>query len=308
MSVDVSILIVSHNTVRLLLECLESLQTQKGGLQWEILVLDNASQDGSSGTIRSRFPHLFVVDSTENLGFAGGNNSLADRAQGEFLLLLNPDTVVLGDAIERVVEFARKHPDTGIVGGRTFYADGSLNYSSCHGSPTLWSMLCMGLGVSSLFRQSRLFDPESLGSWRRDTVREVDAVTGCFFLIRRSLWQQLGGFDESFFMYGEETDLCMRARRLGYKCMICPQAELIHYGGASERVRADKMVKLFRAKARLIEKHWSPAQARFGKTMLKTWALTRMLGTGVLCRFNPRRRDSFEAWRDIWRRRSTYAT
>ena len=165
----------------------------------------------------------------------------------------------------------------------------------------------MGVGLTSLFRGSSLFDPESLGRWERDTVREVDAVTGCFFLIRSPLWRELGGFDEQFFMYGEETDLCLRAWRSGARCVICPEATLIHYGGKSERTRADKMVKLFRAKTQLVEKHWRPGAKWFGRWMLKLWALTRMLATGVLRLIRPSHSGSYEAWREIWGRRAEWA-
>jgi GT2 family glycosyltransferase len=232
-----------------------------------------------------------------------GNNLAATYALGEKLLLLNPDTVILNGAIQKILEFSRIHSDAGIFGGRTFFGDGTLNYNSCHGGPTPWSMLSKGLGLSSIFRQSRWFDSESLGPWRRDSARTVDAVTGCFLLIRKSLWTELGGFDETFFMYGEDTDLCLRAWKAGYICMICPDAQLIHYGGQSESVRADKMVKLFTAKARLFEKHWRAGDVWFGLCMLDLWAWSRMVALGLLRHFRPGANAGYEAWREIWRRR-----
>src|SRR5690606_35725860 len=125
-------------------------------------------------------------------------------------------------------------------------------------------VFCVATGLSSLFRGSSLFNPEGYGGWKRDTVREVDIVSGCFFLIRRELWERLGGFDPAFFMYGEEADLCLRARKLGARPMVTPEATIVHYGGASERVRADKMVRLLQAKALLIRRHWGPVAARSG--------------------------------------------
>ena len=303
---DVSVLIISFNTCELTLGCLRSVQEQTRGVGYEVVVVDNASNDGSADAIAREFPSVRLVRLAENVGFARANNLAAKEARGRYLLLLNPDTVILDGAIQKAVAFADAHPRSGIVGGRTFFADRRLNYTSCHGAPTPWSQLCKGLGLSSLFRRSRWFDPESLGGWERDDVRKVDAVTGCFLLIRRPLWDELRGFDESFFMYGEDTDLCLRAGKLGAACMICPDCTLIHYGGSSERVRADKMVRLFRAKAQLFHKHWSPAAARFGVATLRMWAFTRMAALRVLSTLTPRRQEAYAAWREVYSRRDQY--
>jgi GT2 family glycosyltransferase len=305
---DLSILIISYNTRDLTLACVDSVYAETRSVEFEVLLLDNASTDGSAEAVAERYPQVRLIRSLNNLGFARGNNLAAREARGEFLLLLNSDTVILRGAVDKVMAFAKTNPDAAIVGGRTFFADGSLNRTSCHGRPTPWSMLCMGVGLTSFFRCSYLFDPESLGSWKRDTVRDVDAVTGCFFLIRRTLWEELGGFDERFFMYGEETDLCLRAWKAGSRCVICPDATLIHYGGKSERTRADKMIKLFRAKTQLFEKHWRPGARWFGGAMLRMWALTRMLATGALRFVQPSRSTSYEAWREVWRRRSEWTS
>lgn len=219
-ALDVSILIISYNTRELTLACLESVYAQTAGVSFEVIVVDNASIDGSAAAVAERFPQCRLVALEKNVGFAGGNNLAAKHATGRYLLLLNPDTVVLENAAGRAVRFADEHADAGIVGGRTFFGDGSLNRNSCHGAPTPWSLFCMGTGLSSLLRRSGWFNPEGLGSWKRDSVRSVDAVTGCFLLIRRELWEKLGGFDESFFMYGEDTDLCQRAWRAGQKSTL----------------------------------------------------------------------------------------
>jgi N-acetylglucosaminyl-diphospho-decaprenol L-rhamnosyltransferase len=304
---DVSILIISYNTVELTLECIESVYAQTRDISFEVIVLDNDSVDGSADAIARRFPQVKLFCPGENLGFARGNN-LAARlgATGRYLLLLNPDTLILDGAIQKVVAFADQHPKAGIVGGRTFFDDGTLNYNSCHGRPTLWSLICLGTGLASLFRRSRWLNPESLGSWKRDTVREVDAVTGCFLLINRALWDELGGFDESFFMYGEDTDLCLRAWAMGRSCMICPDAKLIHYGAQSDRVRPDKMVRLFRAKSRLFWKHWSPRTAPWGVSALKMWAFTRMAAFQFLRQIQPSRDSAYVTWREIWDRRAEF--
>ncbi len=165
----------------------------------------------------------------------------------------------------------------------------------------------MGLGLSAVFRRSRLFDPESLGSWDRSTEREVPVVTGCFLLIRRDHWERLGGFDEQFFMYGEETDLCMRASSMGIGRRITPKANLVHFGGAADKVRADKMVRLFSAKTRLFRKHWSKPAAWYGVLMLKLWAFSRM-SVHRLAHKAGRVSTAGQAWTMIWQRRREYAS
>ena len=304
---DLSVLIVSYNTRELTLACLDSVYAQTERIEFEVLVVDNASQDGSAAAVAERFPQARLIRRESNIGFAAANNLASREARGEFLLLLNPDTVVLNGAIQRALEFARANSWASIVGGRTFFPTGRLNPNSCHGRPTPWSLLCMGTGVSRLFRRSRLFDPESLGPWLRDTVRRVDAVSGCFLLIPRALWEELHGFDESFFMYGEDTDLCLRAAQAGHACAICPQATLIHYGAASERVRPDKMVRLFRAKMQLIRKHSRASDVWKGAAGLRMWAFTRMTVTAALCRVRPEYAATHAAWREVWRRRSEFS-
>lgn len=304
---DVSIIIVSYNTRQLTLACLRSIYAQTRDSSFEVLVVDNGSTDGSVQAIREQFPMVRLIDSQSNLGFARANNLAARQASGDFLLLLNPDTQILDGAIDKVVSFARCHPEAGIVGGRTFFDDGKLNHNSCHGRPTVWSLFCLGSGLASTFRRSRWLDPESLGSWQRDTERVVDAVTGCFLLIDAPLWRKLEGFDESFFIYCEDTDLCLRCWQTGRSCMICPDAKLIHHGGQSDRVRPDKMVRLFRARIQLLKKHWGPLKWRYGVMAFKCWAFTRMTATGLLRPFQPRRRRDYATWREIWQRRAEFS-
>ena len=155
--------------------------------------------------------------------------------------LLNPDTLVLRGALDKLLAFAKEKPQAGIWGGRTLYADGSLNPFSCWRRLDLWALAMRATGLVSLFRESPIFNAEAYGGWRRDTVRGVDIVTGCLFLTsRRADWLRLGGFDPTFVMYGDEADLCRRAQAIGARPMITPEAEIVHYAGASETVRAEK--------------------------------------------------------------------
>lgn len=304
--VDVSILVVSYNTKEETLDCLRSVYDQTHQVSFELIVVDNASSDGSAEAIAEQFPQTVLIDSKDNLGFAGANNLAAKQATGKYILLLNPDTVILENAIDRVVQFADSRPQSEIYGGRTLFGDKTLNENSCHGAPTPWSLLCMGVGLSSVFRRSELFNPEGLGSWQRDTVREVDCITGCFLLIERTVWEELDGFDLDYFMYGEDTDLCIRAGKLGVKSVICPEAILIHYGGRSERIRGDKMVRLFRAKSQLFHKHWRPGMVSFGTSMLVAWAFSRYCVLRTLGIASSSHRQRAAEWYSVYSRREQF--
>lgn len=297
-----SILVVSFNTRAMTLACIESVFSESKS-EIEVIVVDNASSDGSAEAIAARFPQVNLIASPVNLGFAAANNLAAKEATGKYILLLNPDTVVLNGAIDALVAFAEAHPEAGIWGGRTVFGDGRLNPTSCWAKPTVWNAFCRAVGLSSVFKTSSWLNGDSYGGWNRDTVREVDMVSGCFLLIRRDLWVRLGGFDTSYFMYGEDWDLCLRARKLGCTCLFCPDAEIIHYGGASERVRADKLVRLFSTKVKLYRAHWPPVQARLLTTMLLVWTLRGRVTESVGRVVGRSTSDDGWPWREVWRRR-----
>lgn len=301
MTIDVSILVVSYNTADLTVRCLESAIAESAGVSTEIIVVDNASTDGSAAVIREKCPSVELIEQKVNLGFGRAVNLAASRARGEYLLLLNPDAVVLDRAVAELLTFARRRPRGGIYGGRTLRPDGTVDPSSCWGTPSLWSFTCFGLGLSTVLRGSRLFDPESLGTWPRNTVREVGVVTGCLLLVRRDLFESLDGFDPRFFMYGEDTDLSMRARAAGYRPVITPAAVIVHHVGASSSGWANKHVLVLRGKTTLVRKHWSGWRQRFCLAMIMTGATLR----AVLDLLAERRRPSNRAsdWKAVWKRR-----
>lgn len=304
---DLSIIVVSFNTRDYTLACLRSVREQTRGVDYELLVVDNASRDGSAEAIAREHPEarLFALD--ENLGFGRANNLAAREARGRRLLLLNPDTLVLDGAVQKLHDFAVREAPHDVVGGRTFFADGSLNPGSCWGAPSLWSLFCMASGLSQLLPGSTLTNPHALGAWPRDTVREVGVVAGCLLLIPRDLWERLGGFDTAFFMYAEDVDLCLRARAAGARCIICPDARIVHYAGASEQVRADKMVRLFRARTQLMRKHWPGARAWLGVRLLELWALLRVAAFGAARLAAPRLAGRHRTWLRIWGERDAWA-
>ena len=299
---DVSIILVSYNTRELTLECLRSVYRETEGVPFEMLVVDNASSDGSAQAIADEFDQVQLIALDENLGFGGGCNLAAAKARGGYLLFLNPDTIVLNGAVQKLVAYARLHPDAGLYGGRTLWGDGSLNPTSCWRRPTPWSVFCRGVGLDALFRSNPLFDPESYGRWQRDSDREVDIITGCLLLLRRQVWEELGGFDPAFFQRGEDTDLSLKALSLGYRPRICAEAEIIHYGSQAEKLPPDKIIRNLKAKQMLFERYWSVGQARFGSVMQQIWVLTRLLVWWLVR--DPEKRGIY---REVWRRRREFA-
>ena len=304
----ISIIIVSYNTREMTLACLRSVYEETKGFFYEVIVFDNASIDHSAQAISDEFPKAKLIKSHENIGFARANNCAAAMAQGEYLLFLNPDTVVIENAVGRLYCFARRHPEYRLYGGRTLFGDHSLNPTSCWRRPTLWSLFCYSMGLTSIFRKHTLFDPESYGPWQRDTVQEVDIVTGCLLMIEKKLWGQLDGFDPQFFMYGEDADLCLRAKTLGARPVITPEATIVHYGGASEKIRADKMGRLFRAKEQLLRRHWSPLKTRAGIVLIRTAVRNRALAGAMLDFFKKTENERTGCWQEIWRRRQEWQT
>lgn len=304
----VSIIVVSYNTRDLTVACLKSVLAETSGLDYELIVVDNASSDGSPEAIAACAPQARLIVSPTNLGFAAANNLAAKAARGELLLLLNPDTLILDNAVGRLVEFAREKPSAQIWGGRSLLGDRTVDPGSCWRRMTPWSQFCIATGLASAFKTNAMLNVEGYGNWPIDAEREVDIVTGCFLLIRASLWRRLGGFDPLFFMYGEDADLCLRARRLGARPMMTPRATIIHYGGASESVRADKLVRLFKARVTLMQRYWSWPSRRLGPSLFMLQALTRMTAYALarILRPGAKAEERLAAWRAVWSRRNEW--
>jgi N-acetylglucosaminyl-diphospho-decaprenol L-rhamnosyltransferase len=291
---ELSILIVTYRNPELTRDCLQAVQRAISTINAEVLVLDNDSPDDTPAMISREFDWLSFERSPTNLGFARANNVLAERATGKFILLLNPDAILHDGALPALLELAARHPEAGIYGGRTLRPSGELEPSSCWGFQTLWSLVCFATGLSRLAAGSMRFNPEALGAWQRDSVRRVDVITGCLLLMPRSVWQQLGGFDEDFWMYGEDQDLAVRARKNGFRPLITPDAVATHVIGASSS-SGDKSVMVLGAKVRLMRKHWTPVKARLGIWMLQLGCGLRAMTT------------QDEGWREGWRRRREWA-
>ena len=252
---NLSIILVSYNTVAYITRALASVYQETLETSFEVIVVDNASTDDSVAALRQQFPQIKLIESKQNLGFAGGVRLGVAQASGHYLLLLNPDTVILDNAIDKLVKFAQQYPNNGIWGGVTLNNDLSLNSQHAWEKPTFKNLLFSALGLSKTFNKSAFFNSANYGDWARDSIKEVDILSGCFFLTTRRLWDQLGGLDASFFMYAEEADYCLKAKALGYQPIVTPDARIIHHGGVSHSHFSGKMIKLLKGKVELIHRH-----------------------------------------------------
>ena len=304
---EISILIVSYNTRELTLAAIDAVARETRTAH-EIIVVDNASSDGSAEAIAAHPAGPRLIALNENIGFGRANNLAARHARADMLLLLNPDTVVLYHAIDQLLDFAHQNPRARIWGGRTLFANGDLNPSSCWQRITLWNTFCRTSGLAAIFPRSGFFNPEAFGGWPRDSVRSVDIVSGCFLMISRSFWRELGGFDPTFYMYGEEADLCLRARTAGARPAVTPAATIVHFGGASETTRAAKMIKLLAAKISLIDRHMPAWQRPLARALMRAWPLSRRAALGIAGLFTRSEKVHHAAaqWQGVWQRRDEW--
>lgn len=253
---DVSIIIVNWNTKRLLRDCLSSVYEHTGEVDYEIIVIDNASTDGSAGMVKNDFTQVILIENSENRGFAAANNQGMAVAKGRYVLLLNSDTVVLDNSIANTVLFADENPQAAVTGCRVLNPDRTLQ-RTCFMFPSILNMLLSSTYLYKLFPKNRFFGREQMTWWDRSDVRNVDVVTGCFMLVRREAIEQVGMMDEQFFMYGEETDWCYRFWKKEWTVMFAPVGEIIHFGGQSAAKKPVAMIVQLRLSIlKFIKKHY----------------------------------------------------
>jgi len=237
-----SVIIVSYNTQEMTLDCLRTLERELKEIPSEIYVIDNASEDGSVDAVRREFPQVHVVTSEKNLGFGSANNMGMARTSGDAILLLNSDAFPRPGAISALLKYLDCHPEVGVVGPRLLNRDGSLQLS-CFKFPSPARCWLENLWLSALFQNSaRLGDYRR---WPHDSERIVDFVSGACLLARRAVYDQVGGFDEMFFMYSEETDWQRRITDHGWKIAFTPEAEVVHLAGASGAAEPARISKHF---------------------------------------------------------------
>ena len=259
---DVGVVVVTYNALPWLERCLESVEGR------DVVVVDHGSTDGTLDLVRTRFPNVRLLEQ-DNRGMGGGNNAGMRVVGGRYFFLLNSDAWVVGDGLERLLEFADAHPEAAVVGPRLVNPDGSLQ-RSVRAEPTLWRLATEYLFIRKLAPRSARLNPLYAGGFDHDEVREADWLSGPALLVRREASDSVGLFDEAFFMFGEETDWLTRFRRAGWKVLFFPGAEVVHVGGATHG--GTLYVENLRGHLRWFDKHRGRREAERVRRLL-LWSL-----------------------------------
>ena len=255
---DLSIIIVNYNVKEFLQNLLHSAEKASSRISKEIIVIDNASDDGSVDIIKQKFPTVKLIENKNNIGFGSANNQGLKIAQGKYILFINPDCIVSENTFDKMISFFNEHPDCGLAGCKILNSDGSLQLACRRSFPGPWTSFTKVTGLSNIFPGSRIFARYNLTYLDENKTHEVDAVSGSFMMIKRDAYEKVGGFDDQFFMYGEDLDLCYRVQKAGFKVYYVPDTQIIHYKGEStKRSNLDETKLFYDAMHKFVKKHLS---------------------------------------------------
>ncbi|MCS6777470.1 MAG: glycosyltransferase family 2 protein [Chloroherpetonaceae bacterium] len=283
---DLSVIILNWNTCALLEKCLHSLECPQPGIVFEVLVVDNASEDGSREMVRDLFPHVRLKVNPTNIGFGAGNNSGISGTAGRYILFLNSDTVVLEGSLSRLVQYADSRPEVGIVGPKLLNEDGSLQYS-CRRYPSLGAGFFRNTPLGRLFPHNRYAADYLMQDWDHSEPRDVDWVSGAALMIRRRLVEQIGAFDEDFFMYCEDVDLCWRANHAphpdlpgqNWRVAYYPGAVIYHFiGKSSDQVPTRMTYEFHRSQYLFYKKHYAASMFPLLRPLIPVGIAARAVG------------------------------
>ena len=282
-----SIVIICWNDLRVIRDCLRSIYEGTHRTDFEVIVSDNNSIDGSTEFIRKNYPSVRVVENGANLGFARGNNAGINASRGEYVLILNPDTIIHDGSLDTLVAFADRHPEGGAFGCRVLNPDGTYQVSA-RLFPTIKRYWISALYLAKLAKFCPLFTYEEYPHWHGQTEREVDWQSGCCVMFRGDLLKRLRGFDEQFFYHFEEVDLCRRVWNAGFPILFTPEAVITHLGGQSVgRFPIRFEIEKHRSRYRYFYKHFGPKAANHCRHLSIAKIQVRQLGYGLLARFKP---------------------
>ncbi|MCL5020027.1 MAG: glycosyltransferase family 2 protein [Patescibacteria group bacterium] len=289
--IDLSIIIVNFNTKQLLIDCVKSIVDSSPKVSYEIIVVDNASSDDSVKEFKSLFTasKFKIIKNEKNEGFSKANNIGIKEARGRYVLFLNSDTVVYPETLETMVKFMDKNEDAGAATCKVLLPNGKLDDASHRGFPTPWNAYWHFSGVSKLFSKSKLFAGYNLGYLDLNKVHEIDACAGAFMIVKRTAGEKVNWWDEDYFWYGDDLDLCFRLKEAGFKIYFVPDVSILHYKGASGGIKkisqnisgADKNTKKLAQRARF------EAMRIFYKKHYKNkypWFINRLVDSGIYLR------------------------
>lgn len=260
-----SVIVVNYQTRDELQACLDSIFGSEQGVSYEVWVVDNNSADGSARMVKEKFPQVRLVENNENLGFAKASNQAMRKSASEFVLLLNPDTIVFDHVFDKAIDFLRETPDAGMVSCKLVKEDGKLDLACRRSFPSAFDGACRAIGLSKLFPRSRLLARYNLTFLDEDRCSQVDAVNGAFMMVRKSAIDEVGMLDEDYFMYMEDMDWCYRFRKKGWKVCYVPGGKVVHLKGQSGRKNSNPMIhEFFRSMELFCRKNYRPHQTRAG--------------------------------------------
>lgn len=275
--VQLSTIIVTHNSSKWITNCLESLLKDLKPFSYQIIVVDNASTDQTTDLIKSQFPEIILLKKPRNEGLARACNQALSKCQAEYVLFLNPDAEVISGMIHALKTFMEGHPEAGAIGPALLNADGSLQLSG-NTFPSLKNLCFETFFLDRLFPQNPVFGSHKLSHADRSRPLQVDWTMGSCLFVRKKALDQVGGFDEQFFLFFEETDLCFRLRNAGYEIYVIPEAKVIHRGGAGrpENYNAHKIIHYHRSLFHYFRKH-VPVKPVWVRSVIAVRSVIRIL-------------------------------
>ena len=235
---DISIIIVSYNTRELLGDCLKSIKSATKSLKVEVFVVDNNSKDKTVEMVSNKFPDVLLTSNKTNLGFSKANNQAIRKAKGKYILILNPDTILQPETLDKMFKFMNKNKDIAVATCRVQLPNGNLDRDCRRRYPTPWRAFTYFSGLSKIFAHSKIFDQYQMGYVSNKQMHEIESCVGAFMFIRKFALDKVGLFDEDFFFYGEDLDLCWRFKQKGFKIYYTPITKIIHYKGAASGLKS----------------------------------------------------------------------
>lgn len=300
MAPELSFIIVSWNARKFLLDCLASIEETRGELTVEIIVVDNGSTDGSGAAVKEHFPQVNLIETGENLGFAKANNIGLRAAAGRYYCLVNSDVVLLPGCQQQLLETMDSHPRIGLGGPRVLNADRTLQHS-CRRLPTLLNLFARALALDTLFPRVERLAGSFMYYFNHGEMREVEALSGCCWIARREAVEQVGLLDERFFIYSEDIDWCKRFHDAGWAVTFLPQAEVIHFGGASS---GNEPLRFYLEMQRAKRQYWRKHHGLFSQFVYWKLALLdhALHAAGAMLSYLVKRSDKQEIRHRINRR------